>query len=79
MWFGAAFVADIVVTAMYLLFAIMNNTEIALIMFPALAETDAPDTCESLIDDIFVEFPDTNRTTSQILKSLSSTLNTNAT
>ena len=38
---------------MYLVFAILNNTEIALIVFSSFAKTNTPEIGEKLADDIF--------------------------
>lgn len=76
-WFGLFFLVDVLVIAMYLVFAIMNQTEIALVMFPAFAETEHSDTSEKLNGDILGQFPIANRTTKEILQSLSSTVGEN--
>ena len=77
-WIGTLFITNIVITGMYLLYAIMNNTEIALTMFPVLAETESPNTGRSA-NHALGKFPDANRPTQEILESLKLTITKNAT
>lgn len=75
-WIGALFITNVVITAMYLLYAMMNNTEIALTMFPTLDET-APSIDSKTTVDALGEFPETTRSTKEIIESLKLTINRN--